>query len=567
MLKQLLKDWRVILVIVFVVLAIVAIRPSFGGGVVVTSISQNSPLADMLSVGEVIDWMNDKKMNSPEDFNAFENYTGVLKFVHNGKLDLKEIITPGLGINVAQKPATNLNLGLDLIGGTRVLLEPKENVTDAVMQQLISTLETRINLYGLREAKFQAVKDVSGNNYALIEMAGGSKEEIENLLAKQGMFEGKIERIITFSDNRGVLVLDNKSYDVVRNGDYIDINGNVLGINQSTTLNGIEIQFFNSTENNVTLLAKTFTGEDIVSVCIQDSQLCVSRIAPVEGGWQFMFQVEISQAGAEKFARITRNMKSIVLESGESYLDGKIVLFLDGSLINSLNIHADLAGKDLKNPSIEGFRTSRDDALKEKLTLQSILQSGSLPVGVNIVRIDQISPTLGRSFITATLIAAVIASISVMGVIFFRYRKFKILLIMMIWSISETILILGAASLIKWTIDLASIAGIIAAIGTGTNDQIMIVDEIIMGGGEGEKKIYTVKQRVKRAFFIVFGAAGTIVAAMLPLMFVGIGVMRGFAITTTIGVMIGVFITRPAFGRVAEKILEKEEFSQPKEVK
>jgi preprotein translocase subunit SecD len=125
---------------------------------------------------------------------------------------------------------------------------------------------------------------------------------------------------------------------------------------------------------------------------------------------------------------------------------------------------------------------------------------------------------------------------------------------MLIWVLFELILILGAASLIHWTIDLASIAGIIAALGTGVDVQIMVLDEILLGTRE---RVYTLKQRVKRAFFIIFSAAFTTIAAMIPLMIIGIGVMRGFAITTTLGILIGVFITRPAFGKVAEKILEK----------
>ena len=58
---------------------------------------------------------------------------------------------------------------------------------------------------------------------------------------------------------------------------------------------------------------------------------------------------------------------------------------------------------------------------------------------------------------------------------------------------------------------------------------------------------------------MIFGSASTVIAAMLPLMVIGIGVMRGFAITTIIGVLIGIFITRPAFSRIAEKIFESGE--------
>lgn len=560
MILNLLKDWRVLLVIILVALSLFAIAPSFQKGVIVTSISSDSPLFNIVNVGEIITWINEKDISTPEDFYIFDDFTGNLRFIHNGKLDIVNIQEPGLGVIVKGKPRTNLNFGLDLVGGTRVLLKPKENVSDIVMQQIIATLETRINIYGLKEAKFQQVKDVSGNNYAQIEMAGGTKEEIENLLAKQGKFEGKIPIFVNFKENISSFMLGDNNYTVELQNNQVKINNELLSINDTSKLNGIEFEVFNLTNQTTVLMFTVFTGSDIKSVCMQDQPgICVSRILQLQEGWQFQFQVFISEESAKKFADITKNMKIITNPtSGEKYLESKIYLYMDEKEVSSLGIAAELKGKAYTTPLITGFRSTRSDALQEKLTLQSILQSGSLPVSLEIIKIDQISPSLGQEFFKAAIIAAIIAEIAVAGVIFFRYRKIKILIPMMLWSASELILILGAASLIKWTIDLAAIAGIIAAIGTGTNDQIMIIDEILIGGG-AEKKIYTLKQRIKRAFFIIFGAAGTIIAAMLPLMFVGIGVMRGFAITTVLGILIGIVITRPAFGRVAEKILEEHE--------
>ncbi|MFQ6020435.1 MAG: hypothetical protein ACE5J4_00200 [Candidatus Aenigmatarchaeota archaeon] len=560
MILNLLKDWRVLLVIILVALSLFAIAPSFQKGVIVTSISSDSPLFNIVNVGEIITWINEKDISTPEDFYIFDDFTGNLRFIHNGKLDIVNIQEPGLGVIVKGKPRTNLNFGLDLVGGTRVLLKPKENVSDIVMQQIIATLETRINIYGLKEAKFQQVKDVSGNNYAQIEMAGGTKEEIENLLAKQGKFEGKIPIFVNFKENISSFMLGDNNYTVELQNNQVKINNELLSINDTSKLNGIEFEVFNLTNQTAVLMFTVFTGSDIKSVCMQDQPgICVSRILQLQEGWQFQFQVFISEESAKKFADITKNMKIITNPtSGEKYLESKIYLYMDEKEVSSLGIAAELKGKAYTTPLITGFRSTRSDALQEKLTLQSILQSGSLPVSLEIIKIDQISPSLGQEFFKAAIIAAIIAEIAVAGVIFFRYRKIKILIPMMLWSASELILILGAASLIKWTIDLAAIAGIIAAIGTGTNDQIMIIDEILIGGG-AEKKIYTLKQRIKRAFFIIFGAAGTIIAAMLPLMFVGIGVMRGFAITTVLGILIGIVITRPAFGRVAEKILEEHE--------
>ena len=123
----------------------------------------------------------------------------------------------------------------------------------------------------------------------------------------------------------------------------------------------------------------------------------------------------------------------------------------------------------------------------------------------------------------------------------------------MLTGLSEVIVILGGAAMIGWTLDLVAIAAIIAVVGTGIDAQIMILDETL-GGIKGEA--YTVRQKIKSAFFIIFSSAATVIAAMLPLLFIGIGAMKGFAIVTMMGVLIGVLITRPAFGTVIEKLLE-----------
>jgi len=71
--------------------------------------------------------------------------------------------------------------------------------------------------------------------------------------------------------------------------------------------------------------------------------------------------------------------------------------------------------------------------------------------------------------------------------------------------------------------------------------------------------------RIKGAFFIVFAAAATLIAAMLPLAYIGftrgttgIGFMSGFAVTTIIGVLVGIFITRPVYAKFIERFVVTE---------
>ena len=220
--------------------------------------------------------------------------------------------------------------------------------------------------------------------------------------------------------------------------------------------------------------------------------------------------------------------------------------------MSDLRISADLAGKAYTTPVITGGEQSREGAVAEKLRLQAILRSGALPIKLSIVKLDTISPSFGREFVKDIAIAGCGAILALFLIVYARYRRFKLALPLVCISACEVVIILGVASVIHWTLNLAAIAGIFAAIGTGIDALIIITDETTARGG---RDVYSVRERVKRAFFIIFGTASTTIAAMLPLMFIGIGVMRGFAITTIIGVLAGIFITRPAYGKIVEKIL------------
>ena len=120
--------------------------------------------------------------------------------------------------------------------------------------------------------------------------------------------------------------------------------------------------------------------------------------------------------------------------------------------------------------------------------------------------------------------------------------------------LAEVWLLLGFAALIRWNLDLAALAGIIVAAGTGVDDQIVITDETLH---ERDAKSLTWKEKLKKAFFIIFVAYAATVVAMIPLLFAGAGLLKGFAFTTIVGVSFGVLITRPAFAAVVEWLVRE----------
>ena len=141
-------------------------------------------------------------------------------------------------------------------------------------------------------------------------------------------------------------------------------------------------------------------------------------------------------------------------------------------------------------------------------------------------------------------------------------------------------MMLGVWSIAGWQLDLASLAGIIMVIGTGVDQLVIITDELLRGGetaassaqrsikeraaevaekaGVGKIAATTSKvylSRLSRAFMIILGAAATTVVAMLPLLFMGFGALTGFALIIILGVILGTFIARPAYGRIIGHIV------------
>jgi len=204
---------------------------------------------------------------------------------------------------------------------------------------------------------------------------------------------------------------------------------------------------------------------------------------------------------------------------------------------------------------IFGFAPTRDAAIQRRSDLEILLQSGSLSVSVKSISKETISPLLGENFLQSAAMIGFIALLIVAIVLFLRYRVLKLTLPIVFIGLSEVIITTAMASMIS-KFDLGAVAGILAAVGTGVDHQIIITDELRKGMSD---EVGSLIARAKRAFFIIMAASTTTIAAMLPIILIGFGLGRlvGFAITTTIGVLVGVLITRPAFGEIAKKIIEK----------
>ncbi len=502
--------WKIWILIIFVSLSLLSIfiTPNFlQNGVVIKSVETNSTAFEQgLRQNQVITAIDGQAIKNAEDYSNIIHQ----KFTSGEKIKIVVTTTDSdfpiysdspPNITVADIPKTNLKKGLDLSGGARALVKAEDHeLTTSEVNDLVSIITNRFNVYGISDMTIRPIHDLAGNNYVQIEIAGATPKDLEDLISQQGKFEAKIGDDVVFIGG------DKDITSVARGGQ-----------------------------------------ESGISSCTQSSEESYSC--------EFKFVVYLSQVAAERQADITKDLDINSTAQGD-YLSKKLDLYLDDKLVDSLLIGKSLKGIAETRIQISGSGSgptkldAYNSAQEQMNKLQTILITGSLPFKLQIVKLDTISPTLGDNFTKYIFYAAIAALILVSLIIFLRYRV-KSSVIPLLICTSEITIILGIAALIKWDLDLPSIAGILAAIGTGVDDQIVILDE-----AKQERQTLSIKERMKRAFTIILGAYFTSVVSLLPLWWAGAGLLRGFVFTTLIGITIGVLITRPAFADIV-KLIEK----------
>lgn len=201
-----------------------------------------------------------------------------------------------------------------------------------------------------------------------------------------------------------------------------------------------------------------------------------------------------------------------------------------------------------------GYAIQTPGSFQEAQELEVDLRAGSLPTELSIESSDFIAPSLAQVFKPLALLTAFLAWLAVSLVVYVFYRDVRVAVPMLVTAASEVFLLLGFAAAIGLALDLSHIAGLIAVIGTGLDDLIIMADEIL----QRREKVKTgrvFQSRFRKAFWIIGMAAGTTIVAMSPLAVLSLGDLRGFAIVTIVGVLIGVLITRPAYGDVLRKLM------------
>ena len=456
------------------------------------------------------------------------------------------VIPPG----IANGPTGNLQLGLDLEGGSWIQLSFRSEVVrfdttedpDVFANRIGKALDTEV---------FQFEKD------RMEIRAPFTRDMLEPVFAENGgsivAYESGVSRE---TGDQIKLILENKVNSLGTKDARVNTITTLNGVTQYIRLElaGVDIataQEIVGTQGKFEIRIQT-VGNESEHVLYGDSIKSVStptQSPPGSGIWGVGFT--LSEDGATAFQKAANTYGATT--NPEAH---EIMMLLDEDMVYSASLNSRLAA-ELKTAPVRELRSttgSGQEGLDAAKALEIHLRAGALPVDVDIAGSGSVSASFGDHFKTMSVIAGIFALLAVGATVFYWYREPAIVLPMLGTTIAEIIILLGISTHIQ-QLDLASIAGLIAVLGTGIDQLVVITDEVIFEGRVPSQNLYM--KRFNRALGIIMVAACTTVIAMLPLALMDLANLRGFAIITILGVLIGVFITRPAYGRIIMAILSK----------
>ncbi len=364
-------------------------------------------------------------------------------------------------IVIIKKPT---RLGLDLVGGSRIVLEAQTTdtiakITPDMMSSLQFAIENRVNALGVAETVVQQ----TGEKRLLVEIPNISDP------AKAKEFLGETAEL---------------EFKKPLDGKY-----------------------------GATGWASTgLTGKDVRKALISTNP-----------GGQWVVALEFNDKGTKKFGELTQQ------------LVGKpMAIFFNGELQSApviqepiLGGHAQISGGD------SGF------AYEEAKKMVDLLNAGALPVPAKIIEESLVGPTLGADSIAKSKTAGIIGIglVMIFMLLYYRLPGFIADIALIIYSI----IVFAIFKIVPVTLTLAGIAGFILSIGMAVDANILIFERTKEELKAGRTMFTAINAGFDRAFTSIFDSNMTTIITCVILYFLGTSIVKGFALTLIIGVLISMF--------------------------
>jgi SecD/SecF fusion protein len=236
------------------------------------------------------------------------------------------------------------------------------------------------------------------------------------------------------------------------------------------------------------------------------------------GGWVVNFKFD--SVGARKFAQVT-----------EQNVGHRFAVVLDGKVVTAPSIREPITGG---SGQISGNFTAQDAA-----DTALLLNAGALPAPIKIIEERSVGPDLGADSIKAGIYATMLGLALVLIYMLVTYGLFGLFAdIAVLVNLTLTI---AALSLLQATLTLPGIAGLLLSVGMSVDANILINERIREETKNGKPPFSAMEAGFSKAWSTIIDSNLTTLIKMAILYVFGAGVVRGFAVTIFLGIMISMF--------------------------
>ena len=495
------------------------------------------------------------------------------------------LILVALTASIFIQGASQVRLGLDLRGGTSVVLQPRISagqegkVTNEAIDQAVSIIRQRVNSLGVAESEVvaqgsgtnrQILISVPGESGArVVELVGQTAElRFRQVLATGGPVEApapapaasatatpapsasgsKLSKSAPYFADPAPIVTpkattpaapaptDAQTQAVTAAGELLSKEFAALDCTKDESRRGgggdsADLPFVTCDRDGT---ARYVLGPaEVLGTQVKKATAAIDQQG--SGGWYVA--LDFNKEGTSKFGAITQRVVSLTAPQNQ------VAIVLDGLVVSAPRIISAIIGGSAQ---ITG-----DFTQQEASDLANVLKYGSLPLAFDRGEVQQVSPTLGTDQLHAGLLAGGLGLILVVLYSLFYYRALGFVTIgslaLAALILYLTIVVLGKN--IGFTLTLSGIAGAIVAIGITADSFIIYFERLRDEIREGRSLRSAVENGWTRARrTIIISDVVSLIAALLLYIF-AIGNVRGFAfalgLTTIIDLIVVFLFTKP----------------------
>ena len=402
-------------------------------------------------------------------------------------------------------------LGLDLQGGSQLTIQVKTTPTipkidQGMLEAVRRIVENRVNGLGVSEALVQTV----GEDQILVQLPGvNDPQQAERVLGGTAKLEFKEQQPGTEAQ----LGIERQlQQELLAKQTELKTSNNEAAIKENQA----------ALKRSNEAVAKLFKSSGLGGENLKDAQP-----QPLASGNNWNVALRFDTPGGELFTQITKNLAG----TGRS-----IGIFLDERMISSPVVGVEFAQTGITGGSavIQGNFTTQE---ANDLAVQ--LRGGALPVPVEIVENRTIGASLGRDSIQSSINAGIggLVLVLIFMVAYYRLPGVIANIALLIYAL----LTWAAFVLLGVTLTLPGIAGFVLSIGMAVDANVLIFERTREELRAGKTLYRSVESGFYRAFSSILDGNVTTVIACAALFWLGAGLVKGFAVTLALGVVVSMF--------------------------